>query len=119
MDMSSYLESPETSSLIDETWINWFCCLRGNHVYCEVDKQFIEDSFNLFGLKNYITKDFNKVLYTILDRGISRSMNVIYVWTRLDTTTACMHALRLTYRYFANYIHFIVTNEIQPSTHFS
>jgi len=83
--MSSFLESPETSSLIDETWINWFCCLRGNHVYCEVDKQFIEDSFNLFGLKNYITKDFNKVLYTILDRGMSRPIDVlIYVLCGLD-----------------------------------
>ena len=73
--MSSYLESSATSSLIDETWISWFCGLHGNNVFCEIDKQFIEDSFNLFGLKNFISKDFNKVLYTILDRCIVKTTN--------------------------------------------
>lgn len=61
-------ESSQTSSLIDECWINWFCGLNGNQFFCEVEKGFIEDSFNLFGLKHYVSKDFNKVLDTILDR---------------------------------------------------
>jgi len=42
--------------------------MSGNHVLCEADKQFIEDSFNLFGLKQFIPKDFNRTLATILDR---------------------------------------------------
>ena len=58
----------ETSSLLDECWISWFCGLNGNHLFCEVDKTYIEDSFNLFGLKQYFSKEFNKVLETILDK---------------------------------------------------
>lgn len=61
-------ESSEAASLVDESWVSWFCNLNGNHILCEVDKQFIEDSFNLFGLKQHVTKNFNKSLYTILDR---------------------------------------------------
>ena len=57
-----------TSSLLDECWISWFCGLNGNHLLCEVDKTYIEDSFNLFGLKQYFNKDFNKILATILDK---------------------------------------------------
>lgn len=68
------MESPvgnitsETSSNVEESWIQWFCGLTGNHFFCEVDKGFIEDSFNLFGLKQYVAKDYNKALDIILDR---------------------------------------------------
>lgn len=24
-----------------ETWIEWFCCLRGNEFLCEVDQSFV------------------------------------------------------------------------------
>ena len=64
----SHNGSSETSSFIDESWISWFCNLTGNHFFCEVDKAYIEDSFNLFGLKQYLPKDFAKSLDTILDR---------------------------------------------------
>lgn len=61
-----------SSSVTDDSWINWFCSRRGNDIFCEIDKPFIEDSFNLFGLKQQSTKDFNKILNVILDKsGIS------------------------------------------------
>ena len=63
----SHQDSTGTSS-VDESWISWYCSMSGNHVLCEADKQFIEDSFNLFGLKQFIPKDFNRTLATILDR---------------------------------------------------
>ena len=58
----------DTSSNVEESWIQWFCGLTGNHFFCEVDKGFVEDSFNLFGLKQYVAKDYNKALDIILDR---------------------------------------------------
>lgn len=47
---------------------SWFCNLSGNQFYCEIDKAYIEDSFNLFGLKQHVIKDYSKALDTILDR---------------------------------------------------
>ena len=62
-------ESPsDTSSSTEESWIEWFCSLSGNNLFCQVDRGYIEDSFNLFGLKQYFTNDYSKALDVILDR---------------------------------------------------
>ena len=80
--------SSEASSYADETWTTWFCNLAGNHFFCEIDKSYIEDSFNLFGLKTHLlSKDYSKALDTILDRlapseaeteELSRSAALLY-----------------------------------------
>ena len=83
----SHNGSSETSSFLDENWTAWFCNLSGNHFFCEVEKSYIEDSFNLFGLKQYLAKDYSKALDTILDRltpmepeseELSRSAALLY-----------------------------------------
>ena len=37
-------------------WISWFCNLEGHEFFCEIDEEYIKDSFNLYGLKQLITK---------------------------------------------------------------
>lgn len=48
-------ESNVSGSDEDDTcWIQWFCNLRGNEFFCEVDEDYIQDDFNLCGLSSQI-----------------------------------------------------------------
>ena len=46
----------EASGSEDEVaaWIGWFCSLKGNEFFCEVDEEFIQDDFNLSGLSSQV-----------------------------------------------------------------
>lgn len=59
--------SSEHESLSD-TWISWFCTLRGHEFFCEISKEWIEDSFNLYGLRHEIGPRYDECLDLILDR---------------------------------------------------
>jgi hypothetical protein len=52
-----------------QSWISWFTTMTDNHFFCRVDKAYIEDSFNLYGLKQYFNEDFSELLNIILDRS--------------------------------------------------
>lgn len=51
----------------DFNWIGDFCSDEGNELFCEVDRSFIEDNFNLFGLHKYFPSTFAQALKLILD----------------------------------------------------
>lgn len=74
-------EEDTNSSLFDDddgddepAWIPWFCSLKGNEFFCEVDEEFIQDEFNLYGLSSEVAC-YDRALDMILDAETTEDLS--------------------------------------------
>ena len=58
--------SEEGSSLDEPSWVSWFCMLRNHEFFCEVDPAFVQDRFNLYGLKEVVGPLYGEAMTMIL-----------------------------------------------------
>ncbi|XP_074264735.1 casein kinase II subunit beta-2-like isoform X1 [Silene latifolia] len=82
-------ESDVGSKDEDTSWISWFCNLRGNEFFCEVDEDYIVDDFNLYGLNRHFPF-YDNAMELILDVKFSQGDVYTEEQNELVKSTAVM-----------------------------
>jgi len=61
-----YSDDSQESVSTAVTWIEWYCEMPKHRFFCEVERSFIEDKFNLYGLRT-IVDNYDQARNRILD----------------------------------------------------
>ena len=72
---SSERASTGGSSDAPRTWMQWFLGLKGNNFFCKVDRAYMLDQFNLYGLRPLFS-NYREVLDMILGPDISDTKDI-------------------------------------------
>jgi casein kinase II subunit beta len=62
------MESSSDESSEGPCWIDVFVNYKGNEIFCEVDKEYILDRFNLTGLNAEIPRNYQKAIDLMCDK---------------------------------------------------
>ena len=85
--------SEEGSSLDEPSWVSWFCMLRNHEFFCEVDPAFIQDRFNLYGLKEIVGVLYGEAMTMILGYAPTGASGLCTGWAVLPRRPPrCRHA---------------------------
>ena len=79
--------SSQFSSDVDASWISWFCRLRGNEFFAEVDEAWVQDDFNLCNIAQHVPY-YDDALDMILDVESSRLSTLSEEQTELVESAA-------------------------------
>merc|ERR1712216_871472 len=95
---SSEASSDDSSADEEEqSWISWFCSLKGNEFFCEVDEEYIQDDFNLSGLSSMVPY-YDYALDLILDVESAAEMLYGLIHARYILTSRGMVAMLEKYK---------------------
>lgn len=97
----------------DSAWIPWFCSLKGNEFFCEVDENYARDGFNLTGLNTQVPYydyaldiildiESNEILSDDQQEIVENDAEHLYglIHARFILTTRGLHSMLDKYRHF-------------------
>jgi len=72
-DESSSEDTSMSEGHNETTWVEWFCSLKGNEFFVQVDEDYIQDDFNLVGLSQLVPY-YEPALSILLDEDDQDNM---------------------------------------------
>lgn len=70
------------------SWVSWFTEMKGNEFFCVVDREYIEDDFNLIGLSSLVGSSYHYALDLILDMSSPKSDHLTEEQQRMVESSA-------------------------------